>query len=125
MEEKKLYTREEVSIHNSAKDVWVIYNKKVLDVTWFIRDHPGGEDVILEYSGQDLTQAFEDIGHSEKAVELMNKYWVGRVDTSPIAPAAPKRITPSTTKTPENAFQSLLLPILVIVLSIIAYFYFA
>ena len=34
-------TYAEVAQHTSEKDIWVIYEDKVLDITKFLRDHPG------------------------------------------------------------------------------------
>lgn len=41
--------------------------------------HPGGEEVLLEQAGNDGTEAFEDVGHSTDARELMKKYKIGEV----------------------------------------------
>lgn len=41
--------------------------------------HPGGEEVLLEQAGNDGTEAFEDVGHSTDARELMKKYKIGDV----------------------------------------------
>lgn len=41
--------------------------------------HPGGEEVLLEQAGKDATEAFEDVGHSTDARELMNKFKVGEL----------------------------------------------
>lgn len=41
--------------------------------------HPGGEEVLLEQSGCDATEAFEDIGHSSDARELMEPLKIGEI----------------------------------------------
>ncbi|KAJ2751926.1 Cytochrome b5, partial [Coemansia nantahalensis] len=43
-------------------------------------EHPGGEEVILEYAGKDATEAFEDIGHSEDARDLLKGLMIGRLE---------------------------------------------
>lgn len=52
------------------------------DVTRFLEDHPGGDEVLLTASGKDATVDFEDVGHSGDAKELMNKYCIGEADRS-------------------------------------------
>ncbi|XP_068968759.1 cytochrome b5-like isoform X1 [Bombus flavifrons] len=74
----KFYTREEVAKHNDSKDLWFIIHNKVYNVTQFI-SHPGGEEVLLEQGGQDCTEAFEDIGHSSDARELMEIFKIGEL----------------------------------------------
>jgi cytochrome b involved in lipid metabolism len=49
----------------------------VYDVTKFIDEHPGGDDVILAEAGKDATQAFEDVGHSDEARDLLPPLLVG------------------------------------------------
>ena len=51
----KTFTRGDVAQHSSKEDCWVIFDNVVYDVTDFIADHPGGEDLIMEYAGQDVT----------------------------------------------------------------------
>ena len=43
--------------------------------------HPGGEDVLLEYAGRDATVAFRGVGHSEAAIKEMDDYVVGILPT--------------------------------------------
>jgi cytochrome b involved in lipid metabolism len=37
----------------------------------------GGEEVLLDVGGQDATEAFEDVGHSDEARESLDKLLVG------------------------------------------------
>ncbi|XP_045817245.1 cytochrome b5 [Trifolium pratense] len=80
------YTIKDVSEHKAKDDCWIIVDGKVYDVTKYLDDHPGGDDVILEATGRDATEDFEDAGHSKSARELMEQYYIGEFDTSsPIA----------------------------------------
>ena len=47
------------------------------DVTEYLRRHPGGEEVMLEYVGYDATMAFRGVGHSQAAIRTMDKFLVG------------------------------------------------
>lgn len=75
----KQFTAEQVAEHNSRDDVWIIYKDKVYDVTAYLDEHPGGEEVILDCAGQDATEAFDDIGHSEDAIEVLDGLFVGEL----------------------------------------------
>eukprot|EP00956_Cyclotella_meneghiniana_P018883 scaffold31840_cov67-Cyclotella_meneghiniana.AAC.3 len=50
---------------------------KVYDVTSYLDDHPGGAEVILDVSGKDADEFFEDIGHSNDAREELAKHCIG------------------------------------------------
>ena len=39
--------------------------------------HSGGEEVLLDVAGQDATEAFEDVGHSDEARETLDSLIVG------------------------------------------------
>lgn len=39
----------------------------------------GGEEVLLEVGGRDATEAFEDVGHSDEAREILDKMIVGNL----------------------------------------------
>lgn len=49
----------------------------VFDITEYLRDHPGGAEVLVEVAGQDATAEYEDVGHSEDAREIMQPYLIG------------------------------------------------
>ncbi|KMZ56874.1 Cytochrome b5, seed isoform [Zostera marina] len=80
----KMFTMEEVSVHNTDKDCWLIIDGKVYDVTNFLEDHPGGDDVLISATGKDATDDFEDVGHSTSARSMMDDYYIGDIDSSTI-----------------------------------------
>lgn len=41
--------------------------------------HRGGEEVLLDVGGQDATEAFEDVGHSDEAREILNGMLLGNL----------------------------------------------
>lgn len=47
------------------------------DVTPYLNDHPGGAEVMLDVSGQNADEFFEDIGHSQDARNELKKYLIG------------------------------------------------
>lgn len=56
--------------------------------------HSGGEEVLLDVAGQDATEAFEDVGHSDEARETLDQLIVGtlkrqvRFESHPPPPGA-------------------------------------
>merc|ERR1719486_437956 len=54
-------TLEEVAKHNNKSDCWVVVNGQVLNVTNFLKDHPGGELAILTFAGKDASEEFNMI----------------------------------------------------------------
>lgn len=83
-EERKVFTLADVSKHNSAKDCWLVIHNKVYDVTKFLEDHPGGDEVLISSTGKDASNDFDDIGHSTSAYTMMEEYYVGDIDSSTI-----------------------------------------
>lgn len=81
--ELKEFNTEDVSKHTSEDDCWMIIGNevnggaKVYDVTHYLDDHPGGAEVMLDVSGQNANEFFEDIGHSQEARNELKKYLVG------------------------------------------------
>jgi cytochrome b involved in lipid metabolism len=49
----------------------------VYDVSKYLDDHPGGAEVMLDVSGQNADEFFEDIGHSGDARKELKKYLIG------------------------------------------------
>ncbi|KAF9171652.1 hypothetical protein BGX21_007138, partial [Mortierella sp. AD011] len=73
----KSFTQAELSQHNTKSDLYVAIHGKVYDVTGFIDEHPGGEEVLIDEAGRDATESFEDVGHSEEAREILSKLYIG------------------------------------------------
>ncbi|KIH91931.1 cytochrome b5 [Sporothrix brasiliensis 5110] len=73
----KEYTYQDVAEHNTSKDLFLVIHDKVYDATKFVDEHPGGEEVLLDVGGQDATEAFEDVGHSDEARETLQQLLVG------------------------------------------------
>ncbi len=63
--------------HNTREDVWLSIADKVYNITKYLEDHPGGEEVLLDKGGLDATEDFEDVGHSNEARKMLTKYEVG------------------------------------------------
>merc|ERR1719437_351356 len=55
------YTLEEVQKHVTKTDCWVVLHNRVLNVTSFLSQHPGGELAILTFAGKDATAEFDMI----------------------------------------------------------------
>lgn len=63
----------------STNAVYRLLTALVYDITDYVRDHPGGADVLVEVAGGDATAAYEEVGHSEDANEILETYLVGAV----------------------------------------------
>jgi len=68
------FTMEEVSKHNTRYNCWIVLYGKVLDVTIFLAEHPGGEQAILNYAGKDATKTFELIHRASGGFDLVGKH---------------------------------------------------
>lgn len=73
----KSYTVADLKTHTSEQSCYLLVHGKVHDVTEFLDEHPGGYDIILNTTGRDATEDFEEIGHSNAAREMLDKYVIG------------------------------------------------
>lgn len=39
----------------------------------------GGEEVLLEMAGQDATEPYDELGHSENADKMLLRYYIGEL----------------------------------------------
>jgi len=95
MAELKEYTYEDVKRHETKKDLWLVIHDKVYAVSSFVDEHPGGEEVLMDVGGQDATDSFEDVGHSDEAREILEPLLVGTLKRGTNDPK-PKISAPST-----------------------------
>jgi cytochrome b involved in lipid metabolism len=72
-------TLADVASHKSRNDCWIVISGIVYNVTSWMDDHPGGDDILLENGGKDATDAFDEIGHSKDAKKQLVKYAIGRL----------------------------------------------
>ncbi|CAF3463914.1 hypothetical protein SNK03_004927 [Fusarium graminearum] len=90
MSATKEFTMQDVAEHNTSKDIYMVVHDKVYDCSKFLDEHPGGEEVMLDVAGQDATEAFEDVGHSDEAREVLEGLLVGELKRLP-GDEGPKR----------------------------------
>ncbi|KAI9717462.1 MAG: hypothetical protein M1828_007224 [Chrysothrix sp. TS-e1954] len=95
MADDKEFTYSEVSSHSGKKDLQIVVHDKIYNATSFVDEHPyddpkpsstqdlGGEEVLLDVGGQDATEAFEDVGHSDEAREILDGLKVGKLKRMP------------------------------------------
>ncbi|CAF2471127.1 unnamed protein product [Rotaria sp. Silwood2] len=78
---KKVLTLAEFRKLAEDKDKSILMiNNHIYDVTRFLEEHPGGEEVLKEQHGRDASNAFEDVGHSSDAREQMKAYEIAQID---------------------------------------------
>eukprot|EP00434_Breviolum_minutum_P024189 symbB.v1.2.021355.t1/scaffold1839.1/size99268/11 len=78
----------EVAKHNSKTDCWVVVDGQVLDVTSFLKDHPGGELAILTFAGKDATEEFNMIHPPDVIGKYAPDSVIGNVGSGVAAPVA-------------------------------------
>jgi len=117
----KEFSYSDVSEHSSKKDLYLVVHDKVYNATSFVDEHPGGEEVLLDVAGQDATEAFEDVGHSDEAREVLDGLLVGVVKRKPGDPA-PKTFEPGVTPSgTDNAGMGVGLYVVILLGGILAF----
>ncbi|XP_031850159.2 cytochrome b5 isoform X1 [Nomia melanderi] len=79
LQEPKTISLDEVAWHDTVDNCWVVIYDSVYNCTDFLKNHPGGSDVILEYAGRDATLAFIGTGHSRAARLSLERYLIGEL----------------------------------------------
>ncbi|CAH1130718.1 unnamed protein product [Ceutorhynchus assimilis] len=110
------YTTAQVKEHNSKGSVWILIHNDVYDVTPFLNEHPGGEEVLLEQAGKEATETFEDVGHSSDAREMMEKFKIGTLVAAERKADLPKKSDadwkePSDASSSDSSLKSWILPV--------------
>ncbi len=74
----KTYTLTDVAKHDNQSDCWLVIDNNVYNVTSFIGQHPGGDEILKE-CGRDATSLFSRVrDHAENsASSLLPPYLIG------------------------------------------------
>lgn len=103
----------ELQQHKTETDLWLLIGGKVYDVTKFVSEHPGGDEVLVTEAGKDATEPFEDVGHSEDAHEILKTLYIGDI-------ADPENVPQRSRKASDVSTQSSGGPPLLIILAVAA-----
>ncbi|XP_018425920.1 PREDICTED: cytochrome b5 isoform X1 [Nanorana parkeri] len=117
------YTLEDVQKRNSAKELWLVIHGRVYDITSFVEEHPGGEEVLFEQAGGDATESFEDVGHSIDARDMLKQYYIGDLHPDD---HSKKDVLTSTSSSSSSSWSNWLIPtVAVLILGFMYRFYTA
>jgi hypothetical protein len=80
------YTLADVAKHATPADCWMVLNNtEVYNVTAFLSLHPAGAGPMTPFCGANATTAFNNVGHSTRAVGLEATYLIGNLVASSIS----------------------------------------
>ncbi|PLW16616.1 hypothetical protein PCANC_10395 [Puccinia coronata f. sp. avenae] len=80
----RIFLAEDLTKHSSPTDCWVSLNGKVYNISSFLSDHPGGDDLLLQYAGKDLGKVMEnpdEHAHSASAYDMLEEFQIGVIGT--------------------------------------------
>lgn len=77
----RVITWEEYSKHTNNLDCWLLIDGRVYNTTTFLAEHPGGDDVLLKYSGLDATVPFNVQIHTPYAVSIRDSRIEGTIES--------------------------------------------
>jgi 4-hydroxysphinganine ceramide fatty acyl 2-hydroxylase len=80
----RIYGTDDLALQKKLGRTWIVRKGRVYDVTDFVNDHPGGDDLITKFAGQDIGDAMEDEDehmHSASAYSVLDEYCIGRLGT--------------------------------------------
>ncbi|XP_073440361.1 cytochrome b5 type B [Dendrobates tinctorius] len=109
------YSLEDVRKRNSAEELWLVIHGRVYDITRFVEEHPGGEEVLFEQAGADATESFEDVGHSVDAREMLKQYYVGDLHPDDCKNSK-KDVLISTSSNSSSSWSNWLIPAVAVLL---------
>jgi len=78
----KSFTKSDVLKQRAAGRCWIVLHDNVYDVTDFLQEHPGGEELITDIKADDFetqTTEFDDADHSEEAMEQLQEFFKGKL----------------------------------------------
>lgn len=81
----RIFTEEDLKAHSNGRSCWVLRGGKIYDVTQFLADHPGGDDLIIKFAGKDVGEIMKDAAehdHSDSAYQMLEEYCIGRLGSN-------------------------------------------
>jgi 4-hydroxysphinganine ceramide fatty acyl 2-hydroxylase len=101
----RIFNLEDLVLQRKQGQCWIVRKGRVYNVTEFVNDHPGGDDLITQFAGMDIGNAMEDEDehvHSESAYAMLEEYLVGKLgnDTFTVSEgqSASRPLLPSQTR---------------------------
>eukprot|EP00325_Prymnesiales_sp_UTEX-LB-985_P004825 CAMPEP_0174709278 /NCGR_PEP_ID=MMETSP1094-20130205/11287_1 /TAXON_ID=156173 /ORGANISM="Chrysochromulina brevifilum, Strain UTEX LB 985" /LENGTH=218 /DNA_ID=CAMNT_0015907941 /DNA_START=79 /DNA_END=736 /DNA_ORIENTATION=- len=110
-------TKEELEKHTTREDVWMSIHGKVYNVSKYLEDHPGGEEVLMDRGGKDATEDYEDVGHSNEARKQLVPYEVGEL------PPSQRNEVKASGASSSGGGLSLIIPVVVVAIAAGYYYY--
>lgn len=118
------YTAEDLSKHAANDDLWLLIGGKVYDVTEYLDEHPGGSEILLDCANIDSTSAFEDVGHSQDAKDVLEDLYIGDYEgAAPDEDAAAASKPAGAYKGQEPVNMAILMPGAVLLVAVLYYFF--
>ncbi|XP_032892054.1 fatty acid 2-hydroxylase [Amblyraja radiata] len=79
--EKRYFSMAEVEQHASAESCWIVHENRVYDVSAFIPRHPGGQQMLVQRAGRDVSRDMEGPPHrhSTNARRWLQQYYIGEL----------------------------------------------
>lgn len=75
-EQRRYISSEELGKHSSPTDLWISIHGKVYNATDWLKDHPGGEIPLLDFAGQEATDAYLAF-HPPSAWKQLDRFFTG------------------------------------------------
>jgi uncharacterized protein with FMN-binding domain/predicted heme/steroid binding protein len=101
----RLIDAKELAEHNNKDSCWKAIDGKVYDLTGYISEHPGDEQLTLAWCGKDASQAWHNKRpgkpHSPAAAMLLPNYLIGQFASASSVPAQ-KSASKAPTKAPST-----------------------